>query len=117
MEAAIAHEHDAAEHRRFRHEAFLYRGADEFVSATLRFIEDGLRAGEPTMAMVAPARITALRQQLGSDAERVSFADMRVVGANPARIIPAWVEFLAESPPGNRREIGEPIWPGRDRDE
>lgn len=117
MESAIAHRHDAAAHRGFRHEAFLYGGSDEFLRGTLRFIEDGLRAGEPTMAMVAPARITALRAELGADADRVSFADMRQVGANPARIIPAWTEFLSTSPPGRRRGIGEPIWPGRAPDE
>jgi anti-sigma regulatory factor (Ser/Thr protein kinase) len=113
MDSAIAQQPDAMEHRRFRHEAFLYGGAEEFLDGALRFIEDGLRAGEPTMAMVAPARITALREALGTDAERVCFADMRRVGANPARIIPAWAEFLATSPPGRRRGIGEPIWPGR----
>jgi len=47
----------------------------------------------------------------------VSFADMRQVGANPARIIPAWTQFLSTSPPGRRRGIGEPIWPGRSPDE
>ena len=104
-------------HRRFRHEAFLYDGSDGFLRGALDFIEDGLRAGEPTMAMVAPARIAALREQLGADADRVSFADMRRVGANPARIMPAWTEFLSTSPPGRRRGIGEPIWPGRAPDE
>jgi anti-sigma regulatory factor (Ser/Thr protein kinase) len=113
MESAIAHRHDAAAHRRFRHEAFLYDGSDGFLRGALGFIEDGLRSGEPTMAMVAPARIAALREHLGADAEKVSFADMRRVGANPARIIPAWTEFLSTSPPGRRRGIGEPIWPGR----
>src|SRR5512143_432595 len=117
MDSAIAHRHDAAAHRRFRHEAFLYEGAAEFLRGTLPFIEDGLRAGEPTMAMVAPARIAALREELGADADRVTFADMRQVGANPARILPAWGEFLASSPPGRRRGIGEPIWPGRADDE
>jgi anti-sigma regulatory factor (Ser/Thr protein kinase) len=113
MDSAIAKQADATTHWRFRHEAFLYSGADDFLCGTLRFIEDGLRAGEPTMAMVAAGRIAALREQLGADAERVSFADMRRVGANPARIIPAWVEFLSTSRAGRRRGIGEPIWPGR----
>jgi anti-sigma regulatory factor (Ser/Thr protein kinase) len=117
MDSAIAHQADASTHRRFRHEAFLYACADDFLRGTLRFIEDGLRAGEPTMAMLAPGRIAALREQLGADAERVCFADMRRVGANPARIIPAWVEFLSTSRAGRRRGIGEPIWPGRRPDE
>ena len=40
---------------------------------------------------------------------------MEVLGHNPARIIPAWREFVDEhvSANGQARGIGEPIWPGR----
>ncbi len=40
---------------------------------------------------------------------------MRVLGSNPACIIPAWRRFLAEWAPDGRpvRGIGEPIWVGR----
>jgi anti-sigma regulatory factor (Ser/Thr protein kinase) len=40
---------------------------------------------------------------------------MRVVGANPARLIPAWREFAeAHARPGTRIwGVGEPIWAGR----
>ncbi len=43
------------------------------------------------------------------------FADMAEVGANPARIIAAWHEFVDEHGAGGRaiRGIGEPIWAGR----
>ena len=45
--------------------------------------------------MVSAARIARLREELGADAaERVTFADMAEVGINPARIIPAWREFV-----------------------
>jgi anti-sigma regulatory factor (Ser/Thr protein kinase) len=41
---------------------------------------------------------------------------MRVLGCNPARIIPAWRTFLEQQALDGRpvRGIGEPIWPGRD---
>ena len=41
------------------------------------------------------------------------------VGANPARIIPAWQEFVDEHGGEGRpvRGIGEPIWAGRSADE
>jgi anti-sigma regulatory factor (Ser/Thr protein kinase) len=44
---------------------------------------------------------------------------MAEVGLNPARIIPAWTDFLARSAPeGQRvRGIGEPIWAERSPDE
>jgi len=41
----------------------------------------------------------------------VRFADMGVVGANPARIIPAWHDFVDEQVGGGRRfrGVGEPV--------
>jgi hypothetical protein len=35
-------------------------------------------------------KIAQLKVALGDDANQVMFADMAGVGANPARIIPAW---------------------------
>jgi anti-sigma regulatory factor (Ser/Thr protein kinase) len=49
----------------------------------------------------------------------VSLVDMEVLGVNPARIIPAWEDFVAEHAGSGRRlrGIGEPIWAGRSDDE
>ena len=49
----------------------------------------------------------------------MTFADMADVGTNPARIIPAWREFVdAHAGQGRRlRGIGEPIWAERSPDE
>jgi anti-sigma regulatory factor (Ser/Thr protein kinase) len=104
-------EHDLT----YRHEAALYAGEAGFVAAAVPFVRDALAAGEPVMVMVAGSRIGLLRDAIGADAAAVHFADMAVVGANPARIIPAWREFVAEQGAGGRplRGIGEPIWSGR----
>jgi len=61
----------------------------------------------------AAREFALLREVLGDGAERVRFEDMHRLGRNPARIIPAWREFLDESAPEGRpvRGIGEPIWP------
>ena len=97
----------------FRHEARLYAGIEHFVAATAPFLEDGLAADDPTLVVVSRSKIAALRTALGRDAERVDFRDMSEVGANPARIIPAWRDFV-EAHPGRRlRGIGEPIYPER----
>jgi anti-sigma regulatory factor (Ser/Thr protein kinase) len=95
----------------FRHEALLYAGEAEFVDRTLPFIRDGLRADEATLVVVDAAKISRLRGALGDDADRVHFADMAVVGHNPARIIPAWRAFFDEHRGTGRRMrgIGEPI--------
>ncbi|CAN5377404.1 MAG: anti-sigma factor RsbA family regulatory protein [Acidimicrobiia bacterium] len=98
----------------FHHDALLYAGDDEFLSRMTSFIEDGLQADEPILVMVGTAKIDRLRQALDRRADRVQFADMEVVGANPARIIPAWHEFADQHTDAPRlRGIGEPIWPGR----
>ncbi|MGH7721868.1 MAG: anti-sigma factor RsbA family regulatory protein [Candidatus Dormibacteria bacterium] len=103
--------------QRFRHEALLYSGDDEFLRATGRFIRDGVEAGEPTLVLVARAKVERLRDELGSLAGGVRFADMAGVGANPGRIIPAWREFVDGHRASGRRlrGVGEPVWAERDR--
>jgi anti-sigma regulatory factor (Ser/Thr protein kinase) len=99
----------------FRHEALLYRGIDDFVDRTSAFIRDGVDAGEPVLVIVSAEKVANLRDALGSQARGVHFADMSEVGANPARIISVWYDFVAEKATGGRRVrgIGEPIVPGR----
>jgi anti-sigma regulatory factor (Ser/Thr protein kinase) len=99
----------------FRHEAMLYSGPTQFVAGTASFVRDSLDANEPIMVAVIAPKAASLREELGSDARRVHFIDMEAVGRNPARIIPAWREWVAEHAPSGRgfRGIGEPIWAGR----
>ena len=110
MTVAVGHQDPA-----FVHEAFFYRGPDEFLHGMLHFIRDGVEAGEPVFAVLNAEKIARLREALGEDAERVLFADMAEVGSNPARIIAAWHDFVDEHGAGGRpmRGIGEPIWAGR----
>jgi anti-sigma regulatory factor (Ser/Thr protein kinase) len=96
----------------FKHEALLYAGQQEFLAGTVPFVRDGIQAGEPTMVATSRERIAALQAALGDVAEHVLFADMAELGANPARIIPAWRDFVADRS-GPVRGIGEPVWPGR----
>jgi anti-sigma regulatory factor (Ser/Thr protein kinase) len=95
----------------FRHEAMLYAGERGFAEGALRFLRAGIARGEPALVVVAPAKIALLRDALGADAAQVRFEDMTGVGANPARIIPAWTAFVREAGAEGRplRGIGEPI--------
>ncbi len=105
----------ARAHRTYRHECWLYRGDAEFVDLMVPFIRDGLARDQPVMVAVPQPRLHALRGALGSDADHVAWADMADLGANPARIIPAWQDYT-EQYRGDRRPvrgIGQPIWPGR----
>jgi anti-sigma regulatory factor (Ser/Thr protein kinase) len=102
-------------HHPFRHEAVMYAGVDEFVGGTSAFVRDGRAAGEPTLVVVGRRKLDLVREDLGADADGVLFADMAEVGANPARIIPAWRAFVDEHAGAGRavRGIGEPIYPER----
>jgi anti-sigma regulatory factor (Ser/Thr protein kinase) len=99
----------------FHHEALLYSSKEEFLSGTTRFIREGLSGGEAILVVEPADKLQLIREELGGEADGVHFADMAVVGANPALIIPAWRDFVE----GNRLEgrsmrgIGEPIFEGR----
>jgi anti-sigma regulatory factor (Ser/Thr protein kinase) len=99
----------------FRHEALFYNGEDGFLRGTLPFVTEALAADEPVLVAVREERASVLERALGAAAGGVRFVDMRQLGRNPARVIPAWSEFLSEHAPGGRsvRGIGEPVWPGR----
>jgi anti-sigma regulatory factor (Ser/Thr protein kinase) len=100
---------------RFRHEALLYEGDEDFLAATVPFVTASLDADQPIMVALPHPRLERLRTQLHDRAGDVRLVDMEVLGANPARIIPAWEDFVAEHADSGRRlrGIGEPIWAGR----
>lgn len=111
-------------HRAYRHEALMYRGMDGFLEAVVPFVRDGIDRGQPVLVAVIGPRLEALRAALGVDADLVNFVDMADLGSNPARIIPAWREFVDlhcpvdPDHPDHRigipiRGVGEPVWAGR----
>jgi anti-sigma regulatory factor (Ser/Thr protein kinase) len=65
--------------------------------------------------MVNNPKIALLRSALGAVGREVQFVDIEEVGANPARIIPAWRRFADDYalPGRGLRGIGEPIWADR----
>jgi anti-sigma regulatory factor (Ser/Thr protein kinase) len=106
-------------HDTYRHEAFFYRGDDDFVASTVPFVREGVERGQPVMVAVANPRLARLRSALGDCADDVTFVDMTELGHNPARIIPGWRAFIDDNAGGGRplRGVGEPIWAGRRRPE
>jgi len=97
----------------FRHEALVHRDAGELLAGVVPFLEEGLEAGEPTLVAVSRANTGLLRAELGAVAADVRFADMEAIGRNPARIIPFWLDFVAEHDGQPVRVVSEPVWPGR----
>ena len=112
MQASLA---PAVHLDQFRHEAFFYSDQDEFLDGMSSFIRAGVDADEPTLVVLSAEKIEGLRTELNGYDDGVLFADMGEVGANPARIVPAWQEFVeAHAGPGRRiRGIGEPICASR----
>src|SRR5262249_26987297 len=99
----------------FRHEAFLYAGGDEFVEGIIGFVGRGIARGDALLVLVDAPKIDRLRRAFDSDASSVSFADMSDVGHNPALIMQAWRDFIAEHADTGRaiRGVGEPVSPMR----
>lgn len=115
MRAGLRDVHDSGA---FRHEALFYSGEREFVERTSSFIRDSIESDEPIWVVVSRRKIDLLRTELGETNGRVMFADMARIGMNPARIIPAWQDFIDErGAEGRCRGIGEPIWDGQAADE
>jgi anti-sigma regulatory factor (Ser/Thr protein kinase) len=102
----------------FRHEALFYSGPDEFVERTSAFIEGGLDAREPVLALIVEPKIEQLKHALGGRADKVLWADMAEIGRNPGRIMSVWRDFIASHSTFDRvRGVGEPIWRERTEEE
>lgn len=101
------------EHDSFRHQALIYHGSEDYLAGTLPYLWAGIEAGQPLLVAVGPDQTALLARELGGDADRVRFLDMREVGRNPAAIIPVWREFVEESDGRPVRGIGEPVWAAR----
>jgi anti-sigma regulatory factor (Ser/Thr protein kinase) len=99
----------------FRHEAFLYSGSEHFLAGVSAFVRSALAAREAILVAVVEPQAVLLREALGADADRVGFLDMEHLGRNPARIIPAWQDWVDKNASSARgfRGISEAVWPGR----
>jgi anti-sigma regulatory factor (Ser/Thr protein kinase) len=102
--------------RRFHHEALLHTGMASLVAAAAPPMRAAVARGEPVLVLVDTATSELLRGSLGTFADGVRFGDMRALGRNPARLIPAWREFVDEFATAGRPVLGlnESLWPGRD---
>ncbi|NCT92695.1 sensor histidine kinase [Cellulomonas sp. APG4] len=102
-------------HTRYHHEAYFWRGLDDFLERTVGFVLEGLELDMAVMVAVPHERWRPLRAALGPAADQVAYADMARLGRNPARIIPAWRAFVDEHAPDGTalRGVAEPVWAGR----
>lgn len=100
---------------RFRHEALFYGDDEAYLAAAGPFLQVALDGEGAALVVVTRRKEALLREWLGEDSAAIEFMAVEEVGRNPARLIPAWRQFLErnEDVAGELRGIGEAIWPGR----
>jgi anti-sigma regulatory factor (Ser/Thr protein kinase) len=98
---------------RAAHSAAFYDSAAGFISCVLRFVEQGLDDAEPVLVAAPDSSMGLLREYLNGESGRVTWADMTVIGANPARIIPAIRAFAGSHQGGPVRCVAQSLWTGR----
>ncbi|OLR94067.1 anti-sigma factor RsbA family regulatory protein [Actinokineospora bangkokensis] len=96
----------------FAHEAAIHRDDESYRALALGFLRAGVDAGATTVALLG-----AHGQDLLADAlpPAVAVLDTRVLGRNPARLLPALRE-LVDAAPGPVHCFGDPVCPSRDGD-
>lgn len=101
------------------HEAVFYANREEYVGALVPLLRASIAAGEAVVVVVPQEQAAWLREELGADAEHVRFESMEEIGRNPARIIPAWQDFVDDAHRAGRSffGIGQPIWATRNTHE
>ncbi len=107
--------HPASEDVGFSHEALFYADANEFLAGTVPFVQQGIEAGGAVMVALPKPSLELLRGNLDGGSDQVLFVEMEELGRNPARLTPAWWDFLAANLRDRRgvRGIGEPSWASR----
>jgi hypothetical protein len=99
------------------HLALFYGSGQQYREDVVPFVQGGLSNREPVLAAVPGDQVQVLRGVLGGRGRDVAFADMAVLGRNPARIIPVVGAFMDQHPGQRIRCVDEPAWPGRSGEE
>lgn len=103
--------------RTFNHLAVLYDGDAEFTAATLPFVREGIARDEPVMVLGDPDRCEQIAAALnGASPGAVEFVDAGGLGVNPARLLPAWRDFVDRHAGRPVRGVGEPPGVARNAD-
>ena len=102
---------------RLRHAALLYAGPGEFAAGVARFAETAARAGDPVLVACAAPAPGLLRPRLNGHGGLVTWADMRGIGLNPARLIDTISLFASRHHGRATWCVHEPAWPARTPEE
>ncbi len=99
--------------RPLSHQAFLYGSPDDFVASMAPFARAGLERGDTVFAATRQPNVDALREELGSDADRMRLEDTGEWMTRPYERLQAFNRMVADlSPGGGLSAMGEPVWDG-----
>lgn len=102
---------------RLRHAALLYAGPGEFAVGVARFVEIAAQAGDPVLVACAGSGLDLLRPRLIGHGGMVTWADMRGIGVNPARLIDTISLFARQHHGRAIWCVHEPAWSTRTAEE
>ena len=102
---------------RLRHAALLHAGPGEFAAGVARFVETALQAGDPVLVACASPGLVLLRSRLDGHGGLVTWADMRGIGLNPARLVDSIRQFAGQHRGRVIWCVHESAWPARTAEE
>jgi anti-sigma regulatory factor (Ser/Thr protein kinase) len=100
-----------------RHGALLYASLGEYVASVATLAETAAQAGDPVLVACARPALDLLRQRLNGHGDLVTWADMRDIGVNPARLIDRIQLFTGQHRGRVIWCVHEPAWPARSPEE
>ncbi|HEV7206695.1 MAG TPA: anti-sigma factor RsbA family regulatory protein [Jatrophihabitans sp.] len=97
----------------FQHEALPYAGRADFVPSCVSLVRDGLARDERLIILAAGEKLDDVRDELGAEAEDVTFVSTDQHGRNPCRITTMLHSFQAAGDGRHSLGLNETVFRGR----
>lgn len=102
---------------RFVHQVATYCGERSFLDIAVPFCEDGIRRGDPVLAITTQANLELLGEALGDRAGLLDYGESAYLGRRThertAAYLRYWRRRRRDTPRGRVRVLSEPMWAGR----
>ena len=95
----------------------LYASPGEFAAGVAGFVQAAVQAGDPVLVACMGTSPDVLRPRLDGHGGLVTWADMRSMGLNPARLIDSIHLFASQHRGRSIWCVHEPAWPARTPEE
>lgn len=97
----------------FQHEALPYAGRAQFVPSCVTLVRDGFARDERLIVLAAGEKLDDVRDELGAEAEDVTFVATDQHGRNPGRITTMLQSFSAAGDGRHSLGLNETVFRGR----